>query len=685
LFAPITSLPGIGQRLAKPVEKLAGPLVVDLAGHLPSGLVDRRHQPHLSTAEGGMIATILVRVERHMKPHNPRQPYKVRCSDPTGFIDLVFFNAHEEYLLRTLPLGQMRAVSGRIDRFGGELNMVHPDHIVPAEEIASIQVIEPVYPLTAGLAPKILRKAIEAALERLPGLPEWIDPAVAKQRQWGGWAEALRAAHHPQNGGDLSPLSPARMRLAYDELLSNQLALALVRLRNKRKAGRPNQGDGTLRRRIIGNLPYTLTKSQQQALSEIIADMAASTRMLRLLQGDVGSGKTVVALLAMANAVEAGGQAALLAPTDILARQHFATLEPLCKSVGQEIALLTGRDKGKARDATLVRLASGELKLVVGTHALMQEDVAFADLRLAIVDEQHRFGVEQRMALADKGAGVDLLVMTATPIPRTLMMTAYGDIDVSRLTEKPAGRHPIDTRTVPLERLHEVADALKRAIAGGARIYWVCPLVEESEAVDLAAATERHRMLAQMFNDRVGLVHGRQKSAERDATMAAFAAGDLDILVATTVIEVGVNVPEATVMVVEHAERFGLAQLHQLRGRVGRGLAKSSCLLLYQAPLGETAKARLQILRETDDGFRIAEEDLRLRGGGELLGTRQSGLPEFHYADLAIHGDLLAMARDDARLIVEKDPLLKSARGEALRMLLYLFRQDSAIRTLASG
>jgi ATP-dependent DNA helicase RecG len=357
----------------------------------------------------------------------------------------------------------------------------------------------------------------------------------------------------------------------------------------------------------------------------------------------------------------------------------------LCKAVGLEIALLTGRDKGKAREATLARLASGELKLVVGTHALVQEDVEFADLRLAIVDEQHRFGVEQRMALADKGAGVDLLVMTATPIPRTLMMTAYGDIDVSRLTEKPAGRQPIDTRTVPLERLHEVADGLKRAIAHGARIYWVCPLVDESEAVDLAAATERHRMLRQTFGDRVGLVHGKQKAAERDGTMAAFASGDLDILVATTVIEVGVNVPEATVMVVEHAERFGLAQLHQLRGRVGRGAAKSNCVLLYQAPLGETAKARLQILRETEDGFRIAEEDLRLRGGGELLGTRQSGLPEFHYADLAVHGDLLAMARDDARLIVDRDPQLKTERGEALRMLLYLFRQDSAIKTLTSG
>ena len=685
LFAPITSLPGIGQRLAKMVEKLAGPLVVDLLWHLPSGLIDRRHQPHLSTAEHGAIATLVVRVERHMKPHNPRAPYKVRCSDPTGYLDLVFFNVRGDYLEKILPVGAMRAISGRLERYDGALNMVHPDHMVPAEELAQIQIVEPVYPMTAGLAPKVLRKAIDAALNRAPKLTEWLDPALLAQRRWLGWHEALLATHHPSGDGDLSTLAAPRQRLAYDELLSNQLALAIVRARNKRKAGRSNKGNGALRRKIIDALAYQLTNSQKQSLDEILADMAAPTRMLRLLQGDVGSGKTVVALLAMANAIEAGGQAALLAPTDILARQHFATLEPLCAKAGIELALLTGRDKGKAREALLGRLGSGDLKLIVGTHALVQEDVDFADLRLAVIDEQHRFGVKQRQALADKGAGIDLLVMTATPIPRTLMLTAYGDIDVSKLTEKPAGRQPIDTRTLPLERMHEVADGLRRAIAGGARIYWICPLVDESEQVDLAAATERHRMLTQMFGERVRLVHGRQKAAERDSAMAAFAAGDADILVATTVIEVGVNVPEATIMVIEHAERFGLAQLHQLRGRVGRGSAKSSCLLLYQAPLGETAKARLQILRDTEDGFRIAEEDLRLRGGGEVLGTRQSGLPEFRVADLAVHGELLAMARDDAQLVIDRDLALKTPRGEALRLMLYLFHQDEAIKLLGSG
>ncbi|MDY0883120.1 ATP-dependent DNA helicase RecG [Dongia soli] len=685
LFAALDKLPGLGPRLSKLAAKLCGEHVVDLLWHLPVSVIDRRASPSLASAENGAIVTLKVKVERHQKPSHQRQPYRVRCSDGSGFIDLVFFNARDQWLEKNLPIGTWRAISGRVERFGGELNMVHPDHIVPAEELESLQRLEPVYPLTAGLPAKTLRKAIDAALTRLPDLPEWIDPAVMRRDDWPSWREALSSLHRPEAADGFSLQSRARRRLAYDELLANQLALALVRQQNRSLAGRPSQGDGRLREKVLASLPYQLTGSQQQAMHEIAEDMAQANRMLRLLQGDVGSGKTVVALLAMLIAVEAEGQAALLAPTDILARQHFANLQPLAQAAGVEIALLTGRDKGKAREALLSRLAAGDIKLIVGTHALVQEDVVFDDLRLAVVDEQHRFGVQQRVALAGKGRGVDLLVMTATPIPRTLMLTGYGDIDVSRLTEKPPGRQPIDTRTLPIERLDDVVEGLRRAIAGGARIYWVCPLVDESEVIDLAAASERHRHLSQIFGDRVGLVHGKQKAAERDQTMAAFTAGDLDILVATTVIEVGVNVPEATVMVIEHAERFGLAQLHQLRGRVGRGSGKSSCLLLYQTPLGETAKARLSILRESEDGFRIAEEDLRLRGGGELLGTRQSGLPEFRLADLAAHDDLLTMARDDAHLIIERDHNLLSPRGEALRILLYLFQRDAMIKTLRSG
>jgi ATP-dependent DNA helicase RecG len=688
LFAAVTSLPGIGPRFGKLLEKLCGPHVVSLLWHLPTSLVDRSAEPDLDDAVEGTIITAVVKPLAHMAPNNPRQPYRVSCVNDTGALDLVFFKAQADYLKKILPVGELRVVSGRIDRYGRTANMVHPDYILPVNRRDEIPRFEPVYPLTAGLPPKVVVKAVRAALESIPDPAEWADAHLVKRHDWPDWDDAVRAVHNPKSHSDIDPAAPARQRLAYDELLANQLALALTRQHNRRLPGRPSVGNGKLRDQVLKALPYRLTGAQTMAVAEIEGDMAGSHRMLRLVQGDVGSGKTVVALMAMLVAVEAGGQAALLAPTDILARQHLATLRPLCAKAGINIVLLTGREKGKSRDTIVKDLADGTLQLVVGTHALVQSDVAFADLRLAVVDEQHRFGVQQRIALAEKGKGVDLLVMTATPIPRTLMLTAYGDIDVSRLTEKPAGRQPIDTRVLPVERQEEIIPALKRAIDKGARAYWICPLVDESEEAeksDLAAATARHRALTEIFGNRVGLAHGKQKAQDRDQAMADFATGRIDILVATVVVEVGVDVPEATVMVIEHAERFGLAQLHQLRGRVGRGKGKSSCLLLYQGPLSETAKARLQIMRDTEDGFRIAEEDLKLRGGGEALGTRQSGLPDFRLVDLAAHGDLIPVARDDAKLALEQDPELVGDRGRALRVLLYLFERDSVVRTLRSG
>lgn len=685
LFAQVTSLPGIGPRLGKLVEKLAGPLVVDLLWHLPVGVIDRRNAPGVAQAKAGEVATLTVTVDEHLVPRSPRQPYRVWCSDETGRLCLTYFNGREDYLKKLLPPGEVRVVSGKIEIYQGEVQMTHPDHVVPLDQRESVLRVEPVYGLTAGLTQKPVQKAIDAAVERAPELPEWQDAAFGKKQKWDGWKEALAKAHAPAADIDLSPATPARARLAFDELLASQLAIALVRHHNRTLAGHATTGDGRLRKAVLASLPFELTTSQKVAIEEIAADLAKAERMIRLLQGDVGSGKTLVALLAMLICVEAGAQAALMAPTELLARQHHATIAPLAEAAGVKIALLTGRDGQRQKKETLKGLADGSIRLVVGTHALVQEDVEFADLALAVVDEQHRFGVHQRMALSSKGHAVDLLVMTATPIPRTLMLAAYGDLDVSKLTEKPAGRQPIDTRTIPLERIGEVADGVGRQIATGARVYWVCPLIEESEEIDLANAEERFRILSARFPGKVGLLHGRLKGAEREATMTAFAEGRLSILVATTVIEVGVDVPAATVMVIEHAERFGLAQLHQLRGRVGRGSVKSTCLLLYAQPLGETAKSRLAIMRETEDGFRIAEEDLKLRGAGELLGTRQSGLPDMRLADLAIHGELLQAARDDARLIVDRDPELQSGRGKALRALLYLFRRDDAVRTLRAG
>jgi ATP-dependent DNA helicase RecG len=691
LFAALSSLPGVGPRLEQLYRRLFDreetPRVVDLLLHLPSGAIDRRARPKLRDVVPDTVVTVAVTVDRHRPapPRRPRAPYQVFTSDETGDLILTFFNAHKDYLQRLLPVGEQRYVSGTVALYDHMLQMVHPDRVVTEAELAKLGLVEPVYPLTEGLSLNQVRKAADAALERLPDLPEWQDPAWVARERFPPFAVALRTLHRPAEPADVAPEGLAWSRLAYDEFLAGQLALALVRAHVRRPAGRATPGTGQLRKKLIEALPYSLTPSQTRAVADIVADLAKPERMLRLLQGDVGSGKTVVALLAAAAVIEGGRQAALMAPTELLARQHFNTITPLAAAAGITVAILTGRERGRERSEVLEKLAFGDIHLLIGTHALFQEEVEFRDLALAVVDEQHRFGVHQRLGLARKGEAVDVLVMTATPIPRTLVLTYFGDMDASELREKPAGRQPIDTRTLPLSRLKEVVDAVGRALAEGRRVYWVCPLVEVTENTDLAAAEERFAALKEHFGAMVDLVHGRMKGADKDRAMERFAAGETRLLVATTVIEVGVDVPEATVMVIEHAERFGLAQLHQMRGRIGRGAGRSTCLLLYKAPLGETAKARLAIMRETEDGFRIAEEDLRLRGEGDVLGTRQSGMPGFRVARIEAHGKLIGPAHDDAALVLAKDPTLASPRGQALRNLLYLFERDEAIRLIRAG
>jgi ATP-dependent DNA helicase RecG len=690
LFASLTSLPGVGPKLERLYARLLDrdtPRAADLLFHMPSDVIDRRARPKLNEVKPGEVATVAVTVETHRAAprHRPRAPYRIITSDETGTLTLTYFNARPDYLQKLLPEGALRYVSGTAEFYDGMLQMVHPDRVVDEKGFADLPLVEPVYPLTEGLSLGNVRRAMDGALARLPALPEWQDEAWVSRERFPSFAAALRALHRPAQPQDVTPENLAWTRLAYDELLAGQLALALLRAHMRRQAGRGSASEGVLRARVLKALPYTLTPSQQGAVDDIVTDLARPQRMLRLLQGDVGSGKTVVALVAAATVIEAGRQAAFMAPTEILARQHLATIAPLAEAAGIRVAILTGRERGPARQEILDRLTLGDIDLLVGTHALFQEDVVFRDLALAIVDEQHRFGVHQRLALAQKGEAVDMLVLTATPIPRTLVLTFFGDMDISELREKPAGRQPIDTRTIPLSRLAEVEDAVGRAIAAGSRAYWVCPLVEESEKIDLAAAEARFAELRTRFGAKADLVHGRMKGAEKDAAMARFASGETQLLVATTVIEVGVDVPEATVMVIEHAERFGLSQIHQLRGRVGRGSGRSTCLLLYKGPLGATAKARLAILRETEDGFRIAEEDLRLRGEGDLLGTRQSGVPGFRVARLEMHGKYLGPARDDAALILARDPKLKGERGQALRHLLYLFEKDEAVTLIRAG
>ena len=693
LFAPVATLPGVGPKTAKLFDKaLERPhggeaRVGDLVFHLPRGGIDRRERPKIMDAPRDQIVLLEVTIIEHRPPggRNTRAPYRVVVADETGEIALVFFLANQQWVERSLPLGAKRWVSGKLELWDGHLQMVHPDKVLDEAALAKLPAVEPTYGLTEGMTQRAMQKAVEGALAKAPDLPEWIDAPLVAQRRWPTFRDALNALHRPDSPAAFDPQHPARLRLAYDELLASQVALGLMRASAKKLGGRASLGTRHMSDRILAALPFSLTGAQVEALAEVRADLASQDRMLRLVQGDVGSGKTLVALLAMATVVEAGRQTAMMAPTEILARQHYERMLPLCEAARMTLALLTGRDKAAERRKTLAALESGDIDVVVGTHALFQEAVAFRDLGLAVVDEQHRFGVHQRLALGAKGEAVDILVMTATPIPRTLVLTYFGDMDVSVLREKPAGRQPIDTRALPIERLDEVVAGIGRALQKGARVYWVCPLVAENEDLDLAAATERAEVLRQFFGDRVGLVHGQMKGTDKDAAMEAFQRGETSILVATTVIEVGVDVPQATIMVIEHAERFGLAQLHQLRGRVGRGSDRSTCLLLYKPPLGEVSEARITIMRETEDGFRIAEEDLRLRGEGEVLGTRQSGTPGFRLASLDVHGALLPVARDDARMIVERDPMLETERGKAVRTLLYLFERDDAVRLLRAG
>jgi ATP-dependent DNA helicase RecG len=690
-FAAITSLPGIGPKVEKLYRRLLGrddvPRIVDLLFHIPVGAIDRRARPKLREVESGSVVTVKVTIDRHRPapPGRDRAPHLIYASDETGDLVLTYFRARRDYLEKLFPVGETRYVSGTTAFYDGMLQMVHPDRVVDEKGLSQLPQIEPVYPLTEGLTANMLHRAIDASLAKVPALTEWQDAAFLARNDFPPFAQALAGMHRPAQMTDVDPGSPARSRLAYDELLASQLALALLRERDRKRKGRVHSGDGHLRKAIAAALPYSLTLSQSRALDAIVLDLGKAERMVRLLQGDVGSGKTVVALLASAAVIEAGLQAALMAPTEILARQHFKTIAPLAEKAGIRAEILTGRERGKDRAERLSRLASGDIDILVGTHALFQDEVVFKDLALAVIDEQHRFGVHQRLALVNKGEAVDMLVTTATPIPRTLVLTYFGDMDISELREKPAGRQPVDTRTIPLDRLSEVVDAVGRTLDDGQRVYWVCPLVEESETSDLAAAEDRFKDLRKRFGELVDLVHGKMRGSDKDEAMRRFASGETRLLVSTTVIEVGVDVPEATVMAVEHAERFGLSQLHQLRGRIGRGTGKSTCLLLYRAPLGDTAKARLAILRETEDGFRIAEEDLKLRGEGDVLGTRQSGLPSFRVASAEAHGHLLPAARDDARLILARDPALKSERGTALRCLLYLFERDDAIRLTDAG
>lgn len=686
LFSDLENLQGVGPKTASHFAQMGIEKPRDLIFTLPHSGIDRLRRESIRDVTAPAVVTVEVTVGHHIPPPSRGRPYRVEVTDAKTTFQLVFFHAHADYIQKILPTGQKRLVSGRIEIFDAVAQMVHPDHVVRVEEIGQIPEFEPVYPLTSGVSLRVMTKAVHAALTKIAVLGEWIDPAQKAKEKWPDWDVALTDAHAPKNVADLAPTAVARERLAYDEFFAHQLTLALARGIERKGKGQPSVATGHLQSKVLAALPYQATGAQERAISEISQDMATPKRMNRLLQGDVGSGKTFVALMSLLVAVEAGGQGVMMAPTEILARQHLAGLQPLAEAAGVVLELLTGRDKGRERAAKLEALKAGNIQILVGTHAVFQKDVEFKDLRLAIVDEQHRFGVRQRLELSAKGMLADVLVMTATPIPRSLSLAQYGDMDISVLDEKPPGRKPIRTAMVSAERINEVVDHLRKALAEGQQAYWVCPLVEESEVVNMVAAEIRFKMLrAALGEGVVGLVHGQMPPTEKDAAMKLFEAGQTKVLVATTVIEVGVDVPNATIMVIEQAESFGLAQLHQLRGRVGRGSEQSTCLLMYQSPMSQTASRRLQILRETEDGFVIAEEDLAMRGAGDLIGTAQSGLPQFQIADLESQTALMAIAQSDARKLLAEDADLSTSRGKAARVLLWLMEQEKAIRLISVG
>ncbi|EBA17736.1 ATP-dependent DNA helicase RecG [Roseobacter sp. SK209-2-6] len=686
LFAAADTLKGVGPKIAQNLQQIGLETPRDLLFLLPYSVLDRRRRSTIRGLELPGIATVEVTIGSHRPARNKGGAYRINVTDQEEEFQLVFFHGRSRYLEAQCPEGSRRLVSGKLELFDGMAQMVHPDHMLPLAEAEDIPEFEPVYPLTHGVTQKTMTKAVQSALTRLPDLSEWIDPALCSREGWPSWREALQQAHVPQGQEDLDPEASPRARLAYDELFAHQVTLALARQQERQRKGRASLATGHLQSRVLSALPYRPTGAQARAIEEISADMARDIRMNRLLQGDVGAGKTLVAFMALLVAVEAGGQGVMMAPTGILAQQHLEGLKPLAEDAGVVLEVLTGRDKGTERRKKLDALARGDIQILVGTHAVFQQDVAFKDLRLAVVDEQHRFGVRQRMELAEKGQGADVLVMTATPIPRSLALAQYGDMEVSVLDEKPPGRKPVKTAVVATERMQEVVEHLRGAIEEGRQCYWVCPLVGESEVMDLTAAEERFNHLrAALGEGQVGLVHGQMPPAEKDAAMEAFVSGKTKVLVATTVIEVGVNVPNASIMVIERAEIFGLAQLHQLRGRVGRGSAQSTCLLLYQPPLSEGGRRRLEVLRETEDGFRISETDLQMRGAGDVIGTAQSGLPKFRIADLEKQAPLMALAQSDARALLAKDPDLTSERGQAVRVLLWLMKQDQAIRLISVG
>ncbi len=686
LFSPILSLSGIGPKLDVLFQRLVGPRLVHLLWHLPYNIIKRKFINNIIEAEINSLITFKVDVIKHKPSYfSSKAPYKISCLCGDTPVTLVFFYARQPYIKTVLPEGESRFISGKLEYFKNTYQITHPSHIVEIDKLNTLKNIEPVYSLTAGLTHNIYIKTIDKILQKIPDLEEWIDEKIINKYFFNDWKNSLLKSHQPTSKDDLMESNIYRKRLAYDELLAHQLAIAIIRNYNQKTKGIKFNQNLNLVFKCINNLPFKLTQSQKKAWKEIFEDLTSPHQMIRLLQGDTGSGKTVIALLSLIHAIDSSYQGVLMAPTSILAQQHFNNLSTILKPLNINILLLTGKDTGNSRLEKLSLIKTGEAQIIIGTHALIQDDVSYHSIGLVVCDESHRFGVFQRLSLTNKGKKPNVLTMSGTPIPRTLALAAYGNIDQSRLTEKPEGRIPINTKSIPISKVNDLINRLTNKIETNEKIYWVCSLVEESEELDLQAATKRFESLNRKFKGKVLLIHGQLKEKEKENVMKKFQNEDYSILVATTVIEVGVDVPLATTMIIENAERFGLSSLHQIRGRIGRNNMPANCILLFKENIGELAKKRIAKMKETNDGFEIAEHDSLLRGEGDRIGKKQSGQPSFLIADLAFDKELLEDARKTVEFISNNDPKLENENGLRLRNLLHLFEKDVAIKTLLAG
>ena len=682
LFSSVKKIKGVGPIISKKLSDKGIENKIDLFLNLPTGAIDRRFCPKLDQLEVGVISTIFVRPVKYTIPRFRNLPNRVTCKDEYGSIDIIFFNSRESYIKQILPLNEEVVISGKVGFYKNKYQMTNPDYIQSIDREKDITKIMAKYSSVAGISPKTIQKIYKEEIEKLKDIGEWHSQDFLKKMAWPTWYDAIYNLHNPVNVSDVNKESKFYQRLAFDEIFSNFLIFSEIKKRIKKliKVSKVIDEDNLLR--IKKMLPFTLTESQQGALKEILTDISSERKMLRVLQGDVGSGKTAVAMIAAYLTVKSGYQVAFLCPTELLAKQHFLLFKKVLENENLNIQLLTSKIKGSEQVDTRFQLSQNKIDIVVGTHSLFQEKTTFNNLGLIVIDEQHKFGVQQRINLSLKGSvNTDVLLMTATPIPRTLILTNYGDMDISTINEKPFNNTTINTLAKPAEQMDDVMVFLKKRLDENDQVYWVTPLIEESEKLKLTPAVKRYEYLKKKLKVEVGLVHGAMKSEEKNKIMEDFISGKIKVIVSTTVIEVGIDNQNANTMIIENCERFGLSQLHQLRGRVGRGKLDAYCLLLYSKNIGTNGKKRIQILKSSLDGFYISEEDLKLRGFGDIIGYKQSGEKDFIIADPAYHSDLFQLAKEEIENLENKDVKLE----EHFSQLLKIFKKDRVLNIIDTG